>query len=466
MSSPNPAAAPDLKQQTTPPALDNYDFVDPQDLYADVPPPEYTGPQLVVSDNDGSEEEKEEEEKKEEKEEDPKSPVDLAVERLNLRYAMLRVESDVVVLDTARTHEEGRVSFLKPTAFHALYANDTLRIAAGKVTNHVPISKIWWSHPSRAQYERVSFRPSGAAVPHEFNLWSGFRFKPDASAGSFARLDQHIREVICQGDDIQYRWVWSWMAHLIQSPEDKIGTSLVLRGEQGSGKSTIGEVLGKVLGRHYLMADKREQLVGEKNGHFEGKLLLMADEAAWAGDKSAEGVLKSLITAKEIAIRHMYVNAYASPNFARLLFTSNNSWVVPAGLRDRRFTVLDVSSARCGDHAWFDVLHDELAAGGYQALLAHLLAYTVERDLIRRPLETEARTEQIMLTADTRDAWLHEFLTDAMIPVSGSALATNVVLIEDLHAHYLSFAEAQKARHPDSRDALGRYLILAYSRRG
>ena len=68
-------------------------------------------------------------------------------------------------------------------------------------------------------------------------------------------------------------------------------------------------------------------------------MLLQADEAYWAGAKSSEGALKDLLTNDTITIERKGVDAYTAPNYTRVLFTSNDDFVVPASLDERRFAV-------------------------------------------------------------------------------------------------------------------------------
>jgi hypothetical protein len=60
----------------------------------------------------------------------------------------------------------------------------------------------------------------------------------------------------------------------------KPGTSLVIRGKPGTGKTSVGEKLGSLLGeQHYeLVADPR-YVTGQFNSHMASLLVLHADEA-------------------------------------------------------------------------------------------------------------------------------------------------------------------------------------------
>jgi hypothetical protein len=104
----------------------------------------------------------------------------------------------------------------------------------------------------------------------------------------------HLRNNVCQGSNKLYHWVSGWFAQIVQRPQQKIGTSLVLRGKQGVGKTKVGEVIGSLLGSHYVLAPEPRFITGRFNAHLIPCLLLHADEGFWAGDKQAEGKLKNL----------------------------------------------------------------------------------------------------------------------------------------------------------------------------
>jgi hypothetical protein len=80
-------------------------------------------------------------------------------------------------------------------------------------------------------------------------------------------------------------------------------------------------------------------------------VLLFGDEAFYAGDKKHESILKMLITEEMITIEAKGVDAEVSGNCIHLMMASNESWVVPAGMDDRRFFVLDVGDGAKNDGA-------------------------------------------------------------------------------------------------------------------
>src|SRR5581483_3130098 len=163
----------------------------------------------------------------------------------------------------------------------------------------------------------------------------------------------HLLQNVCGGDEQLFRWVFGFFAHIVQRPRERLGIALVLRGKRGVGKTKVGEVIGSLFPRHYFLVDDPRYVTGQFNAHMASCLLLQADEAVWAGDKSAEGRLKSLVTSAIHQIEAKGVDPIRLKNYIRLIMTSNEDWVVPAGKDERRFAVFDVDDRCLQDIAYF-----------------------------------------------------------------------------------------------------------------
>src|SRR6202012_732780 len=133
-------------------------------------------------------------------------------------------------------------------------------------------------------------------------------------------LDHRPNEV-CDGDPELFKYVFGWMAHIVQEPRERLGAAIVLRGKRGTGKSKVGEVLGSLFSSHYFQVDDARYITGQFNAHMASCLLLQADEAVWAGDKAAEGRLKGLITSEMQMIESKGVDPIRLPNYVRVIMT-------------------------------------------------------------------------------------------------------------------------------------------------
>src|SRR5262249_45365895 len=158
--------------------------------------------------------------------------------------------------------------------------------------------------------------------------------------GDCSKFLAHIKNNVCRGNPELYKWVIAWMADIFQHPGRKIGTSLALRGKMGTGKTIVGKYLRALLGVHYLLVEPSDHVTGRFNAHHSRLLLLHCDEAFWAGDKAGLGRLRSMVTNDKQPIEFKGKDLVVVDSFLRLLITGDDKWVVPAGLRERRFPVL------------------------------------------------------------------------------------------------------------------------------
>jgi hypothetical protein len=300
---------------------------------------------------------------------------------------------------------------LKVSAFTQWFANQ--RVVVGD--RAVEIGDCWLTHPERRQYEGIEFAPRGGRDGY-YNLWQGFAVTPHA--GDCTRFLAHLKDNVAGGNANIYKWVIGWFAHIFQRPWEKLDTALVLRGKMGVGKTKVGEVFGSLLGEHYALVSDPRYVTGQFNAHMAALLLLHADEAFWAGDRRGEGKLKDLISGTQHFIEFKGVDPIRVRNLVRLFVTGNQNWVVPAGFEERRFAVLDVGEAQMQVHAYFADIDEEMANGGREALLEHLLSFDLSTVNLRAIPKTAALFEQQVASMGEKEAWWLDTLRRGELPLN------------------------------------------------
>jgi hypothetical protein len=285
----------------------------------------------------------------------------------------------------------------------------------------VPLPKAWLHWKGRRQYlAGVTFDPSGAAPPNPgvYNLWNGWPVEP--KKGDWSVVRRHIAEVICSGDRKLEKYVIGWLCRMVQTPGEPGGVVLVLRGEEGAGKSLFGTAISRMFGPHAMAISSPRALVGQFNAHLRDLVFLLANEAIYAGDHAAVSHLKALITDETIAIEAKGIDVAESRNFLHILMTTNSAWAVPVALADRRFAVLDVSSSRVGDRAYFDALGAAVKDDGVIAAMLHdLLAAPIGNFEVRDIPSTRARDEQKQHSLEGAEAWLAHVLVTGDLGIPG-----------------------------------------------
>lgn len=256
--------------------------------------------------------------------------------------------------------------------FRNRYSNQVVAVegSSGKL---ITLGDWWLRQPQRRQAETLCFRPDTdePIVEGCINIWRGYTVKP--KRGDWTKMRQFMFDVIASKDVAHYLYIYRWCAWVLQNPGGRAETALVLRGKKGTGKNTLLDALCKMLGQHALQVSSPRHLTGNFNAHLQDCALLFANEAVPPADKPAESVLKSLVTEATVAIERKGVDVEQAPNVLSICMASNESWCVPAGLDERRFAVFNVSDCHIQDQVYFGQIHDELNAGGLEAMLDAML---------------------------------------------------------------------------------------------
>ena len=327
----------------------------------------------------------------------------------------------------------------------------------------VKLSKYWFDWEHRRQYcgRGVVFEPGGQPqiAGDMLNLWRGFGVEP--KQGDWSLMRNHIRDVICSGNEELFQYLIKWMAYGVQYPDRPIGVSIALRGEEGAGKGFLWRNYGKLYGRHFKHVAQGEHLTGRFNAVLAEACAVFLDEAIWAGDRKGEQILKALITEDTFQLERKFCDPIPVQNCLRIMIASNNQWIVPVGTRGRRFVVIDVSDQYAKEDdpahvAYWEPLQaqfgDRAPDDGRAAMLYDLLHTDLSNFNVRAVPKSAAKTEQKLLSQRGTEAWLFEVLQDGEITESSYGSRTSVSKWDENGMHisvddaYNSFSQFSQAR--------------------
>lgn len=306
---------------------------------------------------------------------------DSVIAELNREHAVLPIGGKTVIMNREwdPVLQKKFFTFSGRTDFELKYLNRRL-LYQGDELSH---AEYWLKHPDRAQYRGVVFSPE-EELPGYLNYWQGWGIEAsdmtfqEATHACFAYLD-FVVDVICSNDQVLFDYLMNWCAHLVQYPANLPETALVFRGREGIGKNSFVDPLEQIVGReHSLMLTQMSQITGRFSGHLSNALLVFCNESVWGGDKSAQGVLKSMITDKIQPVEYKGKDLTQVKSFKRCIFATNETWAVPRGPDDRRYVIVDVSDKRKGDTAFFRDLKNAMANGGSAALFRYLQLRNIE----------------------------------------------------------------------------------------
>lgn len=352
-----------------------------------------------------------------------------AIREINKNHALaLTGDKALILRETVGERFGKELQYLSVATLRTWLLNRTVPMEViGKggqaAIKHVPVAELWLKSAERRQYEGVTFAPANNAPDCYYNLWSGFAYEP-LDCGIFnagmkcRRLLKHMKYILCGGNSAHFRYLLAWAADMLQDPDNKKGVALVMRGLKGTGKSTFAEALASLLGRHSIKIAHMRHLTGNFNRHLADKLLVLAEESYWAGDKADEGPLKDMITSDRMTIEAKGVDAVEMPSLCRLIMITNNEWAAPATADERRYFVLDVSDRRRQDYGYFDRLYGQLEGNdseGYRALLSLLLQFPLKSVNLRQVPETTALRQQRALSLEPHDQFIYDALIDGTL---------------------------------------------------
>jgi hypothetical protein len=398
------------------------------------------------------------------------------VREMNATYALVAEGGSLKVMSHKVEGNTGKATLerMREHDFLSLFQNQFVTTTDPK-GNEMSKAKgsAWLAHPARRTCANGTVMSPGGVAPDGFyNIWLGWGVDP--APGDWSKMQDHIRNIICGGDEDEFDYVLDWCARAVQQPNAPAKTALVMRGDKQIGKGLFANALAEMLGAHGLAVQTRERMTGKFNLHLQGKVIVFADEAFFAGDARDEGLLKAMITEPYLQFEGKGTNAFTDLNRLHLIMATNSDYAVPASPDEPRYVVLDVLADLRGDRDYFKAIGEELNTGGLAAMLHDLLARDISRFNPQEIPRTDGLLEQKIENFDSIHGWLFKRLgagampgmaacgdnTLPALPLAADWSAGSVHCKKDaLYTDYVQFAESdRKTWSPVGRSLLFRKL--------
>ena len=260
----------------------------------------------------------------------------------------------------------------------------------------------WVNHIDRRDISDIIFDPSGKECESKYNIWKGYKYQ---KTGEYKKENikpfvQHIKNIICNGDEALAEYVIKWFAQIIQTPHKKTHVGMVWRSEaEGVGKNIILNLIKDIIGsEYYYSTSNLEHLIGNFNADAEAKILINMNECLWGGDKKKEGRLKEFITEPTLTINQKGVKTYNINNFANVCITSNSDWIIGINQNDRRWAMIECAEIK-HDSQYYKTLVDT----NIQDLTNYLWSIDLTDFDARNIIKTKLHHEQVELNMDTAE---------------------------------------------------------------
>lgn len=316
----------------------------------------------------------------------------------------------------AKVYDAVEDEFKTPTEWQKHRSRHKVVVTGVKGPAHVPVRQYWlksWDYmPER---ESVVFEPGVPDDGVSLNTWRGWPLEPQE--GDCELLLYHLHDIVCDCQPADYEYLMDWLAWGVQNANEMLPIGVAIKGKQGSGKSMLGDVMSRIYGanRSFIAADP-SLFTGTFTEHLNGMQWVGAEEAFFVGDKKGARVLKNLITNKEMMIHPKGLTPFKAPNLMRLCITGNDEHLLDVSADERRWFVLEASSERLGDEAYYEAIFDELNAGGDKAFFHTLMTRDVSAfKPYKAPPKTKAKLEQAVLSLEGIDSWWANSLSTGIL---------------------------------------------------
>lgn len=325
--------------------------------------------------------------------------LDAALATLELRWSLVNMQGRFVALRNPSSNSaetSGALLMTMTKADFASYHSD--RLIEQNDENPVNPAAIYFKYGKR--YSGISFAPPPNKVGDTTcNLYRGVNLEP--KQGDFSLMMEFILKTVCRDRKDLFDFVWLYLAHLVQHPGQKPGTSIVLRGKGGTGKSSFGLMLEKLSAPNCLSLADQEHVTGRFAGqHLSTAIMCICTEALFAGDPSINGKIKNLITSPTSLVEPKGFPAFEMPSCTRFYFDSNGDRVVPIDGNgpERRYLVMEINDDHQEDQKYFKRFYDDLNGEGMAVLMWELQQYDPEADgmswgMLRTAPETAERRQ-------------------------------------------------------------------------
>lgn len=194
-------------------------------------------------------------------------------------------------------------------------------------------------------YEPLPFQPKPFNLPDGFkNDPFGYDYTTIPEITNIASLFKHIFDngKNAVGDDF-LQIAWDWLAVMYLHPKERLPAIGLMSKEEGTGKSTIINVLARFFGTNATKIDS-SRIAAKFNSLMGGKVLVYCEETK--DDRGQmENILKDLITGFEAVIEKKFGDAEVMPTFCKFLFASNHpDTFMKIGSKSTRFFVNEIKA--------------------------------------------------------------------------------------------------------------------------
>lgn len=213
------------------------------------------------------------------------------------------------------------------------------------------------------------------------------------------------------GEEEAVEWFCKWLGYKLQNPLKRLPTAVIFKGEEGTGKGKLCElVLSPIYGDSFSIIGQ-SQLNSDKNGYMYGKQFIFCNEVANnAGKFEMSDNLKAQVSDRDIPLREMYKAVKMMINYSQTCVATNNRVAIPIKKGDRRWSIME--SSKIGPKGWSIVQN---LMDNQEEELIHFINYLMDLDVSQSevgvPLENNARRKLLNFSENNLETFRRELET-------------------------------------------------------
>jgi hypothetical protein len=270
-----------------------------------------------------------------------------------------------------------------------------------KMSNGKSFLSKWLDDETKLTYNRLVFCPKKEVPENCYNIFTRFENIPAEEDGGDISAYTELLALLSNHDTAVAEYLENLFAHMIQKPYEKSGVCVCVQGEQGVGKDTLFNAVGKIFGEGYFYntATPENDVFHTFNSGTERCIMVKFEEADFATNKSNQSKLKSIITCEKENYRKKGHDTIHLDDYRNFFMTTNADLPFVIEQTDRRFMLARASSEKQGDTEYWNAVHprldDQRSAYHRYLLQRDISQFNPRRD---RPI-TEAYNEARQMTA-------------------------------------------------------------------
>ena len=274
--------------------------------------------------------------------------------------------------------------------------------------------------PFKKIVDRIDFYPCDADCPSNvYNSFKGFYIKKisddtiDFSEQDHKDLEliiEHLKMLVNDGENYVEEcnnYLLDWIAQLFQEPNIKPNTMIILKSEEGVGKSLLAYAIGKMLDEKYFYESTKPKrdLCGNFNSIGKNKMLICFDEGKGDEMESIYEELKNMITNPKATCREKYEKEMFVNDYRRYIMTTNNESVMKISDSNRRFVAFETTSPPRDD-----IVETIVPAFKNEKALVLFYRFLMERDISKRVWKNFPKTNYYKRNLDASISFTWKFI--------------------------------------------------------